>query len=82
MKFTDSERRELLLLKGVGSVVVQRFEEIGIGTFEELRQYDAAEIANIVAAMLNTTCWKNSPQAIAAITAAITLAKDSEGKGQ
>ncbi|WOC28178.1 helix-hairpin-helix domain-containing protein [Pseudoalteromonas sp. N1230-9] len=75
MPFNDKERDALLALKGVGPTVVTRFEEIGIESFEELAGFDANTIAERVASMLHSTCWKNSPQAKAAITAAITRAK-------
>ncbi|WP_342806060.1 helix-hairpin-helix domain-containing protein [Alteromonas sp. M12] len=71
MKFNDEERSALLEVKGVGPTVVKRFEEIGISSFQELRKYRADDIAEMVASMLNTTCWKNSPQAKSAISAAI-----------
>jgi len=76
MTFSAPERDALLALKGVGPTVVKRFEEIGINTFAELATYNADEIAEKVASMLRTTCWKNSPQAKAAIKAAIARAKE------
>jgi len=73
--FNNKEKEQLLNLKGVGPTVIKRFEEIGISSFEDLKQFNADEIAERVAQMLRTTCWKNSPQAKAAISAAIELAK-------
>jgi len=75
MNFNDEEKTLLLQVKGVGPTVVKRFEEIGIHSFSELKRYNAEEIANRVADMLHTTCWKNSPQAKSAINGAIALAK-------
>jgi predicted flap endonuclease-1-like 5' DNA nuclease len=75
MAFTDQEKAALLELKGVGPTVIKRFEEIGIDSFDELAKFDANEIAEMVASMLRTTCWKNSPQAKAAINVAIERAK-------
>ena len=75
MGFSPDEKAALLALKGVGPTVVKRFEEIGIHSLSDLKQYRADEIAEQVASMLNTTCWKNSPQAQAAINAAIDLAR-------
>lgn len=43
--------------------------------FSDLATYQADDIAEMVASMLRTTCWKNSPQAKAAIEAAISRAK-------
>lgn len=74
MGFSQEETSALLDLKGVGPTVIKRFEEIGIQSFSELKQYRAEEIAELVASMLNTSCWKNSPQAKNAINLAIDLA--------
>jgi len=76
MAFSDSERQVLLSVKGVGPTVVKRFEEIGIDTLSDLAKYDVNDIAERVASMLRTTCWKNSTQAKAAIEAAIARAQD------
>lgn len=75
MGFSAEEREALLSVKGVGPTVVKRFEEIGIVSFQDLAKHRAEDIAEMVASMLNTTCWKNSPQAKSAITAAIEKAK-------
>ncbi|NAX49383.1 helix-hairpin-helix domain-containing protein [Photobacterium halotolerans] len=77
MAFSDREREVLLAVKGVGPTVIKRFEEIGINTLSDLATYQADDIAEMVASMLRTTCWKNSPQAKAAISAAILCAKES-----
>lgn len=75
MAFSDSEKTALLAVKGVGPTVIRRFEQIGINSFDELARYDALTIAEMVAEMLHTTCWKNSPQARAAVAAAIARAQ-------
>jgi predicted flap endonuclease-1-like 5' DNA nuclease len=75
MGFNKQEKEALLALKGIGPTVVKRFEEIGICSFSELKQHSVEDIAEMVASMLHTTCWKNSPQARQAIAAAIDLAK-------
>lgn len=74
MGFSQNERSALLSLKGVGPTVIKRFEEIGIDSFNELKKHEVNEIAERVASMLRTTCWKNSPQAKNAIGLAIELA--------
>ena len=81
MNFVKKEKKALLEVKGVGPVVIQRFEEIGIHSLLELSEYEADNIVEIVADMLGTTCWKNSPQSKKAINAAIQLAKKSNMKG-
>ncbi|GHF91193.1 helix-hairpin-helix domain-containing protein [Thalassotalea marina] len=75
MHFSTLEKEQLLSVKGVGPTVVKRFEEIGICSFRDLAKYEVNDIAEMVASMLRTTCWKNSPQAKAAIKAAIDCAK-------
>lgn len=75
MAFSEPEKQALLSVKGVGPTVIKRFEEIGIDTLSELATYQAADIAEMVASMLRTSCWKNSPQTKAAIEAAIARAK-------
>ncbi len=74
MPFSEKEKAALLEVKGVGATVIKRFEEIGIESFEELKKYQSSEIVELVASMLRTSCWKNSPQAKAAIDAAIDRA--------
>ncbi len=75
MAFSESEKAALLEVRGVGPTVVKRFEEIGIGSFSELANYEPKEIAEMVASMLRTTCWKNSPQALSAVESAINRAR-------
>ncbi|HHL2500993.1 TPA: helix-hairpin-helix domain-containing protein [Yersinia enterocolitica] len=75
MGFTDNERRALLAVKGVGPTVVTRLEQLGFTSLVQLGQADMNEIVSSAAAMVGSTCWKNSPQARSAIQAAIDLAK-------
>ena len=75
MHFIAEEEKSLLAIKGVGPVVLKRFEEIGIYSLEELSKYEAEDIAEMVANMLGSTCWKNSPQSLKAINSAIELAR-------
>ncbi|MGL5468697.1 MAG: helix-hairpin-helix domain-containing protein [Shewanella sp.] len=75
MGFTDQEKQVLLAVKGVGPTVIKRFEEIGISSLAQLAEHEVEDIANLVASMLRTTCWKNSPQARNTIAAAIELAR-------
>lgn len=75
MAFSEPEKAALLSVKGVGLTVIKRFEEIGIDSFSKLSTYNAKDIAEMVASMLRTTCWKNSPQALLAVESAIEKAK-------
>jgi predicted RecB family nuclease len=77
MPFNESERDTLLKVKGIGPTVVKRLEEMGITTLEQLSTADTSSIVSQAAAMLGASCWKNSPQARAAIDAAIACAQAS-----
>ena len=75
MAFNADERSALLAVKGVGPTVVTRLEQLGFTSLAQLSQADMREIVASAAAMVGSTCWKNSPQARSAIQAAIVLAK-------
>ncbi|KJK05763.1 MULTISPECIES: Pathogenicity locus [Pseudomonas] len=77
MPFPPHERTALLALKGVGPTVITRLEQMGIESLAELGKSDVSDILAQASAALGSTCWKNSPQARAAITAAVDLAKIS-----
>lgn len=75
MPFTPKERDALLDCKGVGPKVVERLEQMGFSSLDELRLASVEEIVAQGAALVGSTCWKNSPQAKAAIQNVITLAQ-------
>ncbi|WDH52465.1 helix-hairpin-helix domain-containing protein [Pseudomonas chlororaphis] len=75
MPFPPEERQALLKVKGVGETVVARLEQLGIDSLAQLARADALDIVTQAAALVGSSCWKNSPQARAAIQAAIALAK-------
>ncbi len=74
MSFSADERVVLLAVKGVGPTVVDRLEQIGFDSLEVLARTDVDHVVRQVAAMLGATCWRNSPQARAAIAGAIAAA--------
>lgn len=61
-------------MKGVGPTVVARFEQLGYSSLEQLAQAQAGDILAGAAAVTGTTCWRNSPQARAAVETAIAAA--------
>ncbi|AZC20756.1 MULTISPECIES: Pathogenicity locus [Pseudomonas] len=75
MTFSPEERAALLQVKGVGPTVVGRLEQLGIASLAELAGADALDIVTRASSLVGSSCWKNSPQARAAIQAAIALAK-------
>jgi predicted RecB family nuclease len=75
MPFTFSERSQLLAVKGVGPTVVGRLEQMGFESLQHLAKANALDILSQGAKLTGSSCWKNSPQARAAINAAIEAAK-------
>jgi hypothetical protein len=55
--------------------VVQRLEQMGIASLRQLAVAEPSEIVASAAGLTASTCWKNSPQARAAIQAAVDLAR-------
>jgi hypothetical protein len=74
MGFPADERARLLALKGVGPTVVARLEQLGYRSLAGLRGADPADITRRAADLVGSTCWRNSPQARAAVAAAVALA--------
>lgn len=81
MTFLPEERKALLVLKGVGPVVLGRLEQMGIASLAQLAAADANDIVSRAARLSASSCWKNSPQARAAIEAAIALARRQRSDG-
>lgn len=81
MPFPPEEREALLSLKGIGDTVIMRLEQMGFDSLEQLSQANALDIVSSAAASVGSTCWKNSPQARAAIQAAISLAQSHQPGG-
>ena len=75
MPFAPSERKALLTVKGVGPTVVTRLEQMGIESLAVLARANALDIVSDAAALVGSSCWKNSPQARSAIQAAIDFAR-------
>ena len=75
MPFSPEERKALLGVKGVGPTVVARLEQMGFASLAQLSEANALDIVSQASAIVGSTCWKNSPQARAAVQAAIALAK-------
>ena len=75
MPFSAEESVLLLALKGVGPTVITRLEKMGIESLAALGESNVSDILAQASAAVGSTCWKNSPQARAAITAAVGLAR-------
>jgi predicted RecB family nuclease len=74
-RFPLEERDALLALKGMGPAVVQRLEQMGIASLRQLAAAKPSEIVASAAGLTGSTCWKNSPQARAAIQSAVDFAR-------
>ena len=74
-RFPPEERDALLALKGVGPTVVQRLEQMGIASLRQLAAAEPSEIVANAAGLTGSSCWKNSPQARAAIQSAFDFAR-------
>ena len=75
MAFNETERAGLLALKGVGATVIARLEQLGFSSLAQLREQNPAALTLQISQMLGSTCWHNSPQARAAITAVVDWAR-------
>ena len=62
-------------VQGGGPTVIGRLEQLGYHTLSELAEADTGHIVRLVASMLGSSCWQNSPQARGAIDGAIALAR-------
>lgn len=75
--FSAEERAVLLAVKGVGATVVARLEQLGFQSLTQLADAETIDIVTQASAMLGSSCWRNSPQARAAISGAIEAARAS-----
>ena len=75
MPFTDEKTQSLLAVKGIGKTVLQRLQQMGLDDVATLAAADLEDILEQGAKLTGSTCWKNSPQAKAAVSAAIEWAK-------
>lgn len=77
MAFTKEEKQELLKVSFVWEKVISRFEEVWYDSFEKLRSIDSSSLCELIGEYLNSSCYKNSPQARKAISWAIECAKNN-----
>ena len=80
MPLTEAQTQSLLARKGGGRTVLQRLQEMGLDDAERLAQASVDDILAMGASITRSTCWKNSPQARAAISAAVAWAQDEVQK--
>ena len=75
MPFTPAQQTALLAEKGVGKTVLQRLAQMGLDDVAALANADVEEVLALGALLTGSSCWKNSPQARAAIANAIAWAQ-------
>lgn len=75
MAFTETEKAALLTVKWVGEKVIMRLEQMGIDSLDKLALANPQDITEQAASLVGSSCWKNSPQAKAAITMAVDFAR-------
>ncbi|WP_353847574.1 MULTISPECIES: helix-hairpin-helix domain-containing protein [Snodgrassella] len=65
----------MLTVKGVGEKMILRLEQMGIDSLAKLAQANPQDITEQAASLVGSSCWKNSPQAKAAISMAVDFAR-------
>ncbi len=73
--FSQEETQSLLAEKGIGKTVLQRLQQMGLDDVAKLAAADVGDMLQQGAALTGSTCWKNRPQARAAMQAAVDGAK-------
>ena len=73
--FSQEETQSLLAEKGIGKTVLQRLQQMGLDDVAKLAAANVDDMLQQGAALTGSTCWKNSPQARAAMQAAVDWAK-------
>lgn len=76
MPFSPEEQQSLLAQKGIGPTVVQRLQQMELDDTAKLAAADVNDMLQQGAALSGSTCWRNSPQARAAMQTAIDWAKN------
>lgn len=74
MPFSVADRIILGAVRGVGPTVIARLEQLDYVNLQALAGADVQDIVEQAAALLGSSCWKNSPQARVAIRGAIDAA--------
>ena len=75
MPFTAKQTASLLAQKGIGATVLTRLQQMGLDDIAKLAAADVDDMLQQGAALSGSTCWRNSPQARAAMQAAVTWAQ-------
>jgi hypothetical protein len=72
----ELERARMLQSKFVGNTVIDRLQQHGFSSLEQLRGADASAVTQMISKMIGSTCWHNSSQARNAIQGVVNLANE------
>ena len=75
MPLNAEQQQSLLAQKGIGATVLTRLQQMGLDDIAKLAAADVDDILQQGAALSGSACWRNSPQARAAMQAAVTWAQ-------
>ena len=75
MPLNAEQQQSLLAQKGIGATVFTRLQQMGLDDIAKLAAADVDDMLHQGAALSGSTCWRNSPQARAAMQAAVTWAQ-------
>ncbi|MDO4643622.1 MAG: recombinase RecA [Cardiobacteriaceae bacterium] len=78
MPFTPEEKTALLAEKGIGKTILQRLAQMELDDVALLADADLESVLEQGAWLTGSSCWKNSPQARAAIVTAIAWAQKQQ----
>ena len=74
MPFTPAQAASLLAQQSIGNTILQRLQQMGLDDVALLAAADVDTVLQQGAAITHSSCWRNSPQARAAIQTAIAWA--------
>ena len=74
MPLNAEEQQSLLAQKGIGATVLTRLQQMGLDDVAKLAAADVDNMLQQGAALSGSTCWRNSPQARAAMQTAVQAA--------
>lgn len=75
MPFSPSEQQSLLAQKGIGATILTRLQQMGLDDVAKLAAADVDDMLAQGASLSGSTCWRNSPQARAAMQTAVAWAQ-------
>lgn len=64
MAFNDFERRELLLVRGIGPLVIERLESIGLDSFDKILDVGIDEAVERACLSTGSSAWRNRRRAL------------------